>query len=38
MKVEQPIRGMELQEKETQKRLEHTGDLLRKNLPLKDIC
>ena len=37
-KAEQPIRGMELQEKEAQKRLQHTGNLFRKNLQLKDVC
>ena len=37
-KAEQPLRGMELQEKEAQKRLQHTGNLLRKNLQLKDVC
>ena len=31
-KAEQPLRGLELQEKEAQK------DLLRKNLHVKDIC
>ena len=36
-KVEQLPQGMELQEKET-KRLRHTGNLLRKNLQLKDVC
>ena len=34
-KAEQPLRGMELQEKEAQK---GTGNLFRKNLQLKDIC
>ena len=29
---------MELQEKEAQKRLQHTGNLFRKNLQLKDVC
>ena len=37
-KAEQPPRGMELQEKEAQKRLQHTGNLFRKNLQLKDLC
>ena len=37
-KAEQPLRGMELQEKEAQKRLKHTGNLFRKNLQLKDVC
>ena len=35
-KAEQPLRGMELQEKEAQK--DHTGNLFRKNLQLKDAC
>ena len=29
---------MELPEKEAQKRLQHTGNLFRKNLQLKDVC
>ena len=33
---EQPLQGIELQEKET-KRLRHTGNLFRKNLQLKDV-
>ena len=37
-KAEQPLRGMELQEKEAQKRSQHTGNLFRKNLLLKDVC
>ena len=39
-KAEQPLRDMELQEKEAQaqNRLQHTGNLLRKNLMLKDVC
>ena len=37
-KAEQPLRGMELQEKGSTKRLTHTGNLFRKNLQLKDIC
>ena len=37
-KAEQPLRGMELQEKEAQKRLEHIGNQFRKNLQLKDVC
>ena len=37
-KAEKPLQGMELQEKEAQKRLEHTGNLFRKNLQLKDVC
>ena len=36
-KVEQPLRCMELQEKETQ-RLKHIGNLFRKNLQFKDVC
>ena len=31
-------RGIELQEKEAQKRLKHTGNLIWKNLKLKDVC
>ena len=34
-KAEQPLRGMQLQEKETQQKLKHTGNLFRKNLQLK---
>ena len=30
--------SMELQEKRSAKRLKHTGNLFRKNLPLKDVC
>ena len=37
-KARQPLQAMELQEKETQKRLQHTGNLFRKNLQLKDVC
>ena len=37
-KAEQPLRGMEIQEKGTQKRLQHTGNLFRENLQLKGIC
>ena len=37
-KAEQPLQGMELQEKEARKRLQHTGNLFRKNLQLKDVC
>ena len=36
-KAEQPLRGMELQEKETQKRLQHTGNMFRNNLQLKPL-
>ena len=35
---EQPLWGIELQEKEARKRLQHTGNLFRKNLQLKDVC
>ena len=38
LKAEQPLRGMELQEKEAKQRLKHTGDLFKKNLQLKDVC
>ena len=31
-KAEEPLQGMELQEKEAQKRLQHIGNLFRKNL------
>ena len=34
-KAEQPLRGMELQEKKAQKRLQYTENLFRKNLQLK---
>ena len=34
-KAEQSLRGMELQEKEVPKRLQHTGNLFRKNLQKK---
>ena len=37
-KAEESQRGMELQEKEAQKRLQHTTNLFRKNLQLKDVC
>ena len=37
-KAEQPLQGMELQEKEAQNRLQHTRNLFRKNLQLKDVC
>ena len=36
-KAEQSLQGMELQEKETQKRLRHKGNLSRKKLQLKDV-
>ena len=35
-KAEQLLQGMELQE--AQKRLQHTENLFRKNLQLKDVC
>ena len=35
-KAEQPLRGMELQEKAD--RLKHTGTLFRKNLQIKGVC
>ena len=37
-KAEQPLPGMELQEKEAQKILQDTENLFRKNLQLKDVC
>ena len=37
-KVKQTLRGMELQEKEAQKILKHTGNIFRKNLQLKGVC
>ena len=37
-KAEQPLRGMELEEKEAPKRLQHKENLFRKNLQLKDVC
>ena len=37
-KAEQLLQGMEVQEKEAQKRLKHTGNLFRKNLQVKDVC
>ena len=37
-KAEQPLRGMGLQEKKAQKRLQDTENLFRKNLQLKDVC
>ena len=37
--AEQPLRGMELQEKKkSQKRLQDTENLFTKNLQLKDVC
>ena len=37
-KTEHPLQSAELQEKEAQKILKHTGNLLRKNLQLKGVC
>ena len=37
-KAEQPLRGMELQEKKAQKRLQDKEYLFRNNLQLKDVC
>ena len=37
-KAEQPLQGVELQEKEAQKRLEYTGHLFRENLQLIGVC
>ena len=37
-KLELPLQGMELQEKESQKSLKDTENLFRKNLQLKDVC
>ena len=37
-KAGQSSQGMELQEKEAQKRLKHTGNLFGKNLELKGVC
>ena len=34
---EQPLQGMELKKKK-QKIFQHTGNLFRKNLQLKDVC
>ena len=36
-KAEQPLRGMEVQEKKDPKRLKHTGNLFRKNLQVKYV-
>ena len=36
-KAEQPLRGMELQEKKHKKRLQDTENLFRNNLQLKDV-
>ena len=37
-KAEQPLRGMELQEKKAQKILQATENLFKRNLQLKDVC
>ena len=37
-KAEQPLHGMELQEKRSMKRLKHTGNLFRGNLQLIGVC
>ena len=37
-KDQQPLQGVALQEKEAQKRLKHSGNLLRKNLQLIGVC
>ena len=37
-KAEQPLRGIELEEKKAQKRLQDTENLFTKNLQLKDVC
>ena len=37
-KAEEPLRGMELQEKKAQKRLQATENPFRKSLQLKDVC
>ena len=37
-KAEQPLQGMELQEKRSMKRLKHTGNLFRGNLQLIGVC
>ena len=37
-KAEQPLQGMELQEKEAQKKLKYTENLFRKNLQLIGVC
>ena len=36
--MQQPLLGMELHEKKSTKRLQHTENLFRKNLQLKDVC
>ena len=37
-KAEQPLQGIELQGKQAQKDLKHTGNLFRKNLQLIGVC
>ena len=37
-KAEQPLQSMELQEKEARKKLNHSGNLFRKNLQLTGVC
>ena len=37
-KTEQPLRGMELQEKRITKSSKQTENLLKKNIQLKDLC
>ena len=37
-KAEQPLQGMELQEKKARKRLQETENLFRKNVQLKGVC
>ena len=37
-KAEQPLRGIELQEKKHKKILKDTENLFRKNPQLKDVC
>ena len=37
-KAEQPLQGMELQEKKHKKRLQDKENLFKKNLQLKDVC
>ena len=37
-KAGQPLRGIKLEKKEAQKRLQDTENLFRKNLQLKEVC
>ena len=37
-KAEQPLQGMEPQEKRSTKKLKHRGNLFKKNLPLIGVC